>query len=71
MLGQDDARHDRALGLTLLVGDLVKARDVRIGLPLAAPDEMAVGAEPLSQVLAVHGVGLVRHGTGKCRSYRQ
>jgi len=57
MLGQNDVRHDGASRLSFSVSDLVKARHVSIDLLLlCATDEVAIGAEPLGQFLAVPGV---------------
>ena len=68
VIGQHDMRHDRARGLPFFVGDLIEARNVGIGVLLLAVDQMAVRAEPLRQLLAVEGIRLVRHRSGKRQS---
>ena len=66
VLGQHNMRYDRSRRLSRLVRDLVEARNIDIGvLLLAGADQMAVGAEPLGQFLAVLGIGSDRHGAGR------
>src|SRR5689334_11419068 len=64
VLGQHDMRHDGAGGLSLLVGNLIEARNVGIGLLLLVVDQMAVRAKLLRQLLAVKGIRLVGRRSG-------
>ncbi len=53
VLGQHDLPHDGARGLSFPIGDLVKARHIRIGVfLLGGADEMTIGAKLLGQPLA-------------------
>ena len=60
-------RHDGARGLPLFVGDLIEARNIRIGLLLLIVDQMAVRAKLLCQLL-MKRIGLARHRGGKCQA---
>jgi hypothetical protein len=59
VLGQHDARADGACRLVLAAGNLLEAWNVGIGrlLLLRAADEMAIGAELLSEKLPCTGSG--------------
>src|SRR5512146_3202776 len=71
MLGQNDKADDVTGGAARHIGDLAKARDVGVHVLLAAPHEVAIGAEALGERLAVDRVRLTGDRGGKRASRRE
>jgi len=65
MSWQQNACHDGAVRLPFLIGDLLEARNVDIGMFLLdRADKMAIRAQTRCQLLATSRIGLARDRTG-------